>query len=528
VRSSTRIPLAALARSVLRQAAFTTALVASFSCSRFAFAEGIGQDGQKPEEATRWQSILARASEYVDREWANGPLPFKTANREQLHAAPRKVFAHYFTPFPLSFDNLPADEDYYAQHYLKRTGENNKFHDVGGYLRERPLSAGPWQSADWQKINLAIEILRAQRIGIDGFGVDLLALEGSHWQQTLRLFEVAAAIGHDFTIVPEPDMFALKSISETELVQGLTVLLANPAAYHLRDGRALVIPFYAEAKPPEFWKAVSDSLAKNGHPIALILDFVDPATHTAYDFVSYGYTIWGARDVLTLQMQDTRENLRAFLRASGGAPIMAPVAPQDTRPKEAAFWEAHNTNLYRTLWTKAIDSPAQFAHLITWNDYSEASETSPSSRTQYVFHDLAAYYISWFKTGVVPPVETDAIFYSYRGQILHPETKIEPKDKAFQLRGRTGLSNDIEMLAFLKSPAMLEIEIDGTLKRKQGAAGLNSFMVTARAGRPVFRITRGEALVLETRGTWTIEAKPERADPLYAGGSSMRNQAISP
>jgi len=481
------------------------------------------QDAHKPLDPAQWRTILDIATTYVDREWAGAPLPFKTADLNQLHSAPRKVFAHYFTPFPLSIDNRPAEADYYAQHYLKRTGENNKFYDVGGYLRERPLPVGPFQNAHWQKIDLAIEVLRAQRIGIDGFGVDLLALEGVHWQQTLQLFEVVSEIAHDFAVVPEPDMFALKDISEAGLAQALATLIASPAAYHLPDGRALVIPFNAEAKPPDFWRHVGESLTKQGHPTALILDFVDPSDRTAYEPVSYGYTTWGARDPLTLQWQETRDNLRSFLKSSGGrSPIMAPVAPQDTRPKEATFWEAQNTSLYRALWTRAIESPAQFAHLITWNDYSEASEISPSSRTQYVFYDLAAYYISWFKSGTAPPIGKDAIFYAYRSQVLRPDAKAEAKDKTFDLRGRTGLRNDIEMLAFLTAPAMMEIETGGRVFQKQGTTGLNSFTVTAQTGRPIFRLKRGHELILETPGAWIIESKSDRIDPLYAGGSSTR------
>jgi len=483
----------------------------------------LAQETLKPLDPAQWRSIYDTAQSYVDREWAGDPLPFKSVPLQQLQSAKRKVFAHYFTPFPLSIDNKPTVEDYYAENYLKRSGENNKFYDMGGYLRQRPLPVGPWQSPDWQRINLAIEVLRARRIGIDGFGIDLLMLDGPLWQQTLRLLEVASAVAHDFTIVPEPDMYALKEVAEADLITALVTLLKSPAIYHLPDGRALVVPFYAEAKPPAFWKSLSEALAKQGYPIALILDFVDPSGHKAYEPVSYGYTVWGLRDPLSLQLEETKNGFASFFRGRETQPIMLAIAPQDERPKEATFWEAHNTSTFRALWTKAIDSSAQFAHLITWNDYSEASEISPSSATQFVFYDLAAYYISWFKQGSVPEIQKDAIFYTHRRQILRPDARFEPKDKPFQLRGRTGLWNDIEMLAFLKAPAMMEIEIGGITYQKQGAPGLNSFMVSAQVGRPIFRLKRGSELVLETPSGFTIESKPDRIDPLYVGGNSMRH-----
>ena len=66
-------------------------------------------------------------------------LPFTMPPAATLFGSSKKVFAHYFYPFPLSIDNKPAAQDYYNTQYLSPTGESNKWISQGGYLRSRPL-----------------------------------------------------------------------------------------------------------------------------------------------------------------------------------------------------------------------------------------------------------------------------------------------------------------------------------------------------------------------------------------------------
>src|SRR5215204_2976474 len=54
----------------------------------------------------------------------NGPLPFAMPTKTTLRQSEKKVFAHYFTPYPISLDNKTADLDYYTQNYLNPYGEN--------------------------------------------------------------------------------------------------------------------------------------------------------------------------------------------------------------------------------------------------------------------------------------------------------------------------------------------------------------------------------------------------------------------
>ena len=63
--------------------------------------------------------------------------------RPPAGAHQRLVFAHYFSPYPISIDNKARMSDYYARNYLQPSGEGGKFADVGGILRDRPMVRPP-------------------------------------------------------------------------------------------------------------------------------------------------------------------------------------------------------------------------------------------------------------------------------------------------------------------------------------------------------------------------------------------------
>lgn len=110
--------------------------------------------------------------------WAWQPAPYAA-----LSAGPRKVYSHYFLPYPLSLDNLPPSVDYYDRNYVNNylgEGGGGVFRN-GGFLRERPLKTTPLINVsltpDWTTANFEREIRRAMLAGLDGFAVDILGLD---------------------------------------------------------------------------------------------------------------------------------------------------------------------------------------------------------------------------------------------------------------------------------------------------------------------------------------------------------------
>jgi glycosyl hydrolase family 71 len=469
-----------------------------------------------------WDEVAASARDFVLRESPDSVWPFERAGAEALAKSERKVFLHYFTPFPLSFDNKPVDNDYYRRQYLERAGENGKFAHVGGYLRERPLTAGALPGPHWQAVNATIDVLRAQKLGADGFGVDLQQLErGRYWDNATALFGAAQATGTAFKILIEPDSDILKSTSAEQLVKSLVALSQHPAACRLADGRLLLAPFAPEERPVAYWQAVLDGLKKAGVASALLPVFNNLRAYAeAFAPICYGMSEWGNRDPDSV---DGDAAIEVWRKLAGERAIwMEAIAPQDARPKRSIFWESRNTELFRRCWMKAIREKAQYAHVITWNDYSESTEIAPSSGTQFLFYDLSAYFISWFKLGRPPRILRDTIYYSHRRQLFEPGHPPRPDDKPLKLLGRGPVQNRVEMVALLTRPTTLEIRQGDTVQRSDAGAGLAVLQAPARLGRPMLRILRDGKAVAEKASDWEIAGDPAAEDPLYAGGSSNR------
>jgi hypothetical protein len=480
---------------------------------------------QKASEIDRdipWPEISRIAGDFVAHESPPSIWPFKRPGPSELAGSTRKVFAHYFPFHVLSYDNAPLDRDHWAQ-FLSRGGEHGKWAHVGGYTRERPLTPGPWTSPYWREINASIDILRAQLIGIDGFGVDLTNLKpGDKTDQTYLLCQAAAAVAPGFRVVPEPDGDILKQASPDQMADTLKTMGDCPAAYHLPDGRLLVVPFAPNNEPVSYWQEVLTRLESKGVRVAFLPDLLALAKNAQpFAPISYGITFWGPRDPVTATSPAT-----IAMEAAAGAIVpvwMHPIAPQDARPKAAIFWEAANTELFRTLWDQAITGTARYAHIITWNAYPEATQIQPSSGMQFLFYDLSAYYIDWFKTGQSDLITSDAIYYSQRTQIFSPERILLPNGQPFKNLGATPVQNQVEVLAMLTAPATLEIEIDGhRYSRSESAAGLRTFSVPAEPGRPSFRIIRGGRVIVELHSAWEIQAQANLANPEYFGGASTR------
>jgi hypothetical protein len=476
------------------------------------------QDLQQPD----WDEIRRIAEEVLAHESAPNSFPFERPGRLALVNSPRKVFFHYFPPFPLSFKNQPRGRDHYDDQYLRREGEDNRYANLGGYLRERPMAVGPWQTRFWQQINYAIEILRARLTGADGYMVDVLRLRSDpSWERIRILFDTTAAIDRDFHLALEPDAAALRDINPEVLVETLLDVASSPSAFRLNDGRLLVAPFNPENYPASFWQTVIDEMARHGTPIAFLPVLLNPLRHAAaFAPFSYGLSYWGSKDVNSVK-RGNEDGIRYHL--GNFSPVfMQPITPQDARPKSAAFSESNNTVLFRELWMKAIENNVPYVQVITWNDYSESTEVSPSSGTQFLFYDLATYFITWFKTGRQPTIIRDAIYYSHRRQLVAPGMIVRAGDTPMQLRGATPVHNQIELLALLTRPATLQIEIAGKRFERNAQAGLVTLQAPATLGRPIFRIFRHDHVEVEKISDWEIGDPTDAADPLYVGGSSTR------
>src|SRR5579884_2089571 len=420
------------------------------------------------------------------------PLPFDPPAPAVLRASPKKVFAHYFTPFPISLDNKDPTIDYYTTGYLAPDGEGGKHRRYGGYLRERPLPRSPRPGADWADRDMEEEVRRAAAIGLDGFSADILATSGVHWERLQRLLAAAARVDPGFKIVLMPDMDAELRAHPERLAAAVRSLASSPAVFRLPDGRLVValIPLF------QGWQRYAADFAP----------------------FSAGVSDWGPR------WPSAAETLRAAPAAAHRlVPIwMAPVAPQDVRPKALRFWEAGGSLLFRAMWQSAIEGGADWVQIITWHDYSEGTEIAPSTGIQWAFADLAAYHVTWFKTGAPPPVARDVLCYFHRVQAVDAPRDPARQPEPFTLAGGDPPRDEVELLAFLAKPGTLEIELGGRTAREEAPEGMTSFRIPLRPGRPVFRLVRGGRTVITLASPWEIRDRVVFQDLLYRAGCSNR------
>ncbi|MFI1457404.1 glycoside hydrolase family 71 protein [Streptomyces roseus] len=419
-----------------------------------------------------------------------GALPFDLPGPAALRtgeAGRKLVFAHYFTPYPLSLDNASADADYYTRNYLNPAGENGKHERYGGLLRDRPLPVAP-KSGNWERANLEQEVRTARAAGLDGFTLDMLSLSGPNRDRAQLLMEAAHAVDPAFKIMLMPDMTSLNTDDPGVLADAVAALGKAPAAHRLGDGRLVVSPFKAEAKDVAWWTRVLDLLrTRHGIRTAFVPTFLDYDANSArFAPISHGFSEWGSRSYVG-QESATRDVRRAH---GMGKIWMQPVSVQDARPNQGVYDEAGNTATLRSTWTHAIDDGADWVQLTTWNDYSEGSQFAPSLHNGYAYLDLSSYYLTKFKTGSWPKIVRDTLYVSARTQFASADPAGAQSLVMSLRKGSAAPRDTVEVLSFLRAPATVRTVVGGVQDTHEAPAGIHGELLPLRPGTSSATVVR--------------------------------------
>ena len=456
-------------------------------------------------------------------------LPYDRPPIATLRASPKKVFAHYFAPFPISIDNKPAASDYYAVNYLQPSGENGKFAGQGGFLRDRPLPQDPWPAnVDFQEANLELEVKRAISAGLDGFTFDVLSTDPKdvNYLRLTKLLTAIPKVDPEFRVQLVLDMTAgaLSKDDVTAEAAILSLLSAvgdDPSLQRLSDKRLVVSAFAAEAKPPAFWIGALAKAKAAGHELAFIPMPVGAFNASTFANVPlYGASSWGTRTVngaASLTGVPATVHVKQLI-------WMGPVAPQDSRPKDLIYTEASNSLAFRAQWKAAIDGGADWVQLITWNDYSEDSEVAPSAETHTAFSDLAGYFTTWFKLGAPPPIVRDALYLFHRAHSMDPKVappNLAKQTKPFGVVGGAPSEDQIEALALLTAPGTLRITVGATVVSQAVGAGIQSVRIPLTEGTPKLELVRNDVVVATLTSAKPISNAITYQDPLYHAGTSL-------
>lgn len=436
------------------------------------------------------------------------------------NSSAKKVFAHYFPPYPVSIDNQPSASDYYARNYLTPTGEGGAHVDSGGLLRDRPEGRDPLPG-DWKLADMESEVNAAADSGIDGFNVDIMSLSGDNWDATVRLMKAAQQSGRPFSIVPNLDASASAVQSDVNTVAAkLAELYKYSSAYKLATGEYVLSSFAAEKQSPAWWTNLKDTLSiKYGVTTAFIAILLSPSDSnlTAFAPISYAIGDWGTRTPQTIKDGPA---YAAKVHALG-VKWMAPVAVQDERPRSFLYAEANNTETLRTSWDRAESDKADLVQLVTWNDYSEGTSFAPSAGHGRSFLDINSYYATRFKVGTTPAITGDAIYVTNRIQAFGSLPSINHQLMAPTLSGTAVKPRDaVEVLTFLMASATVTVNIGGTSESYTAPSGVSSKTFPIAIGGITATAVRAGNPVAVVVSTHPIVANPLVQDLAYYANSS--------
>ena len=449
-------------------------------------------------------------------------LPFNLPY-DQFRESPKKVFAHYFPPYPVSFDNDPADSDYYARNYLSPDGEGGKHSAYGGLLRDRPAPRDPIEG-HYEDADFETEVEQAIEAGLDGFAVDILSLTSQNWTRAVALTNAAARVDPGFFILLQPDMSAMKSITVEELASGMAQIGASPNAARLPDGRLLISPFKAENKPVEFWGEFSGIMKESyGFDVALAPLFLNwRGNIEEYAPISYAVGAWGERS------PGANENILGDAEEahSYGVKWMQPVSVQDSRPNGGSYYEAENLENLRVTWNAAIQGGADYVIMPTWNDHSEGATFSPSANHGWTFLDVATYYLHQFKLGAAPEIVRDGVYVTHRIQ-RHDSVPTYPQTELMELRSASSPARDtVEVMSFLTAPGTVTVDVGGAETTYEAPAGVFWKTVPLELGEVSASVSRSGSTVAEVVSPYQVVDRNLNQNLDYYGVASLRGSDI--
>ncbi|MGN9837484.1 endo-1,3-alpha-glucanase family glycosylhydrolase [Nonomuraea sp. H19] len=470
------------------------------------------------ETGNRGPKLTVTYTEGTGSEQTDGPLPFTPAGTAALRASGKKVFAHYFTPYPLSLDNQAPASDYYARNYLKPEGESGKHAAYGGLLRDRPLGRDPI-TGDYALADFKTEVKQAIAAGLDGFTVDILSVTSAHWTRVQNLIKAAEAVDPGFKIVLMPDTNGLASVDSATLATAMAKLAASKSVYRLAHNRLVVAPFKAEGRTAAWWSDWMKTMeTEHGIKVALVPCFLDFNRYRdAFASISYGFSNWGNRNPAGNAGLGTNID-----RAHSMDKIwMQPVSVQDERPNQGIFDEAGNTENLRASWKGAIDGKADWVQLTTWNDYSENTQFAPSRNAGWTYLDINAYYLTCYKLGC-PKITNDTAYLTHRIQPVAAQPTYA-QTKLMKLRsGSTAARDTVEVLTMLTAAGKVSVTIGGTTQTYDAPAGVSAKTFPLKAGTASATVSRSSTTVAKVVSPYAIIATPYVQDLHYRAASSER------
>jgi hypothetical protein len=472
-------------------------------------ANGVADPGSSAEPSAE-SSISATSAP------ANcGRLAFDLPSASALRAYPKKVFAYYFPPYPVSIENKDPGSDYWSKWNANPVPGVKQ----GDGMLDRPLSRAPLSGDNWRQKDFETEIRQAMGMGLDGFIWEYHTNStDARWNRLPEMLAAVKAVDSGFRIMLSPDLVKGADTAPEQIINDVMKVKDEPALYKV-DGAIVLAPFSADRKPPAWWDQVRAALAANGVKTVLVPYLAgSPATKAAeWNNSVYGYASWGNR-----WESGAEANRKGAGEAHAKSRVyLATAAFEDIRIYDGRYWEARGSAALRAMMEKSIEGNAEWIGLVTWNDYTE-SWIGPSRERGTAVGDVLAYYSAWFKTGKRPTLVRDALYYFHRSQLTTASYDTGKQTVKMYIPYGDPAVNEVELLAFLAEPATLVITQGNNVQRKDFPAGVASFKAPLLPGTtPAFDIQRNGSTVHKVQSKTPVRSSVSTQDLMYhAGGAT--------
>jgi glucan endo-1,3-alpha-glucosidase len=366
------------------------------------------------------------------------------------------------------------------------------------------------------------DIQDAQAAGIDGFALDLGAYNDPtqpyYNQNVAYMYSAAEALGTGFKL-----FFSVEFTNTANIVQLITTYAARPNM--LLAGTNVVVSTYDQGSV-DWENGVFAPLSQSGISVCFVPFFwPTPPTElptyaqgvgllNTYSNLLNGLFLFGAAGV-PAQLVQCNSNYNLAVHQSGKI-FMASVSP--------SYWGCVQTSLGRryfeddggegtiTQWQSIIANQPDWVEITTWNDFNESTYLSPvNDPEQYEpqfatphrychagYLELTKRYIAWYKTGIPPATNQDALFYFYRN---HSTNLVASAANDTPVEWFLGdVADVIYNTMFLTAPAQLQV-VSGTHSVTYSlGAGLQQVRTPFAPGTQTFTLLRNGAPVLSVQG----------------------------
>lgn len=439
-------------------------------------------------------------------------IAFNQPSRETLQSSPKKVFAHWHQ-YPISRNKEGPTGDWYSAFSRVRTLP----------LRRPARTSGG--DTEWRIEDALFDIQQARRIGVDAFFVNMYREDQTNpwaWPMWDYMLKAASRDNKGFKVAPNFDCSGGGDASQGTALANmasnwLDAIGEKNSAHHMKvDNKFIVGTYWVNNCQPQHYSNFKSRMSELGMPVFLVCVMSGPY-NSAYDSVCDAWSNWGERGA------DAAVNLNytspsEFGTKAGIEPIMAAISVGDVRYPVGDTHRADEQKGFGTLantWGEAIGL-TDWAQLVTWNDIGEHSHFYPGTGMGYSQYDLTAFYIAWFKTGVMPAINKDAIYYSHRIANV-------PSGSGMPNLRSGSWANNVYAVFMLTDTATVQIITASGTTQQQLAAGVHTISAPMPlSGRPRFKIIRNSQTVVDVTSSYNIAAMPTPNDVVYRGGGSLR------